>query len=120
MLLYYFLNNPSFKYWYKLNLLRPSYSHIVFQVLNQFSVNLMKTLHSFKPATHYKINESKNFSKKFSFKKTLGQKLAMSFVTINMWLPTPSLKVHHSFVSFYFFNSQSNIGIYNLRKLLMV
>ena len=83
------------------------------------SYNLKSLCYSvFKPSIFFKQDKlpTSNFIKKKPWKKVL----VTSFINLNTWLPTPTLKVHHSFTALYYFNKQSNIGIFNLKRLFTV
>jgi hypothetical protein len=49
----------------------------------------------------------------------LKKKIVLSFLRYNTWIPSTSLDVHHSFSNFYYFNKQSNLGVFNLKKALI-
>lgn len=88
--------------------------------------NLMSlSLHNFKSLIYSKakpiitLKTDNNYLSNFEKKKPWKKALITSFLNVNTWLPTPTLKVHQSFTAIYFFNKQSNIGVFNLKKLFV-
>lgn len=62
------------------------------------------------------IVKLKIFSKKNST-STWNKELFKVFLHLNTWVLTPTLRVHASFNIFYLYNSQSNVGYFNLKRI---
>ena len=62
---------------------------------------------TFKTKSFFKNNVESSFTKD----------LFKSFIFLNTWIPTPTLQVHETFNIFYMYNSYSNVGFFNVKKV---
>jgi hypothetical protein len=67
-------------------------------------------------------NESNKKLKKFKLTPQAYDKnsLIIKFINVNLWSPATTLEIHPSFASTYFYNNQSNLGVFNLKKVFNV
>jgi hypothetical protein len=67
------------------------------------------------------ILDNKKSNSKFSNQDSvLTKTLFDCFLHINTLLPTNKIEPHHSFSTFYIYNSSSNVGHFNLRKIFIL
>ena len=57
---------------------------------------------------------------KFTVQDYGKNSLIIKFLNVNLWSPATTLEIHPSFASTYFYNSQSNLGVFNLKKVFNV
>lgn len=81
--------------------------------------NLKKVNYSSKFITFKEPNKKLKKSK-FTLCGYNKSSLITHFLRVNAWLPTATLEVHPSFTSVYFYNSGSNIGVFNLKKVFNI
>ena len=115
-LIYIFLKNKNINY-----TIIPSLTKIMLLTkYNTVSTSNLKKLNysrTFLKSPTYGIKNSPiNLNLRSNWKK----QLVTTFLNVNTWLPTRTLDVHQSFLSLYYYNHQSNIGIFNMKKLFNV
>lgn len=92
------------------------------KLLNYKNMNLASLKNVVAKSAFLKPNllkvENASFRRKLS--KSWKKKLVLNFLHLNTWITNPSLEVHHSFITFYYFNKQSNLGVFNLKRVLTV
>lgn len=86
----------------------------------KFERFMSKSLEKYSHSRQQIIKEDPLRIKSVFLKKSWKKSIAVSFLKINMWIPNPTLQVHQSFIVLYYYNSQSNVGVFNLKKLLSV
>ena len=114
-----------------LSLLKPSQNQLLLKLsvflkllslgafIKNNSYNLKKIDYSSKFVTIK--GSSKSFQKsKFALQEYSKNSLITTFLNVNLWIPTAAIEVHPSFSSLYFYNNQSNLGIFNLKKVFNV
>lgn len=74
---------------------------------SNFSVKILNKSNLISPKKDYVSNVSKKY-------------LALAILQFNTWMPFPFFTVHFSFVNFYYYNHQSNLGVFNIQKLVTV
>ena len=80
----------------------PKYTNFI----NYSSIEYPKQ--SRKPSTLNKAENSPN------------KQLFQSFITLNCWVRNKNLKIHKSYKSYYFYDNDFNLGIFNLKKVFAV
>jgi hypothetical protein len=82
--------------------------------------NTFKSMFKLDPALiNLKKRKTLYFNKKDS-STMFSKDLFKSFMHLNTLLPTPKIEPHASFNSFYIYNRASNVGFFNVKKVLHV
>ena len=115
----YFLNLLQFnrsQLLIKLSVLNKMFSLTTPTIFDKNSSNLKQINYSSKFIIHNARSQKANYTTFNSWGYNKNS-LITKFISVNLWLPTKTLEVHPSFSLLYHYNNQSNLGVFNLKKV---